>query len=81
MPRSARSAALFDMHKRPSSRKRVSAVHVLNRLGDLVARRELATLLAQPGLERGDQRPAALVAYALALLRSLAIDLALDLAN
>src|SRR5207244_3431607 len=51
---------------------------VLDGLGDLVARGELAALLAQPDLQRGDQRPAALVAHALALVRRRAVDLALD---
>src|SRR5229473_1322973 len=51
---------------------------VLDRLGDLVARGQLAALLAQPTLQCDDQRPAALVAHALALVRRRAIDLALD---
>src|SRR5438128_3556466 len=51
---------------------------VLDRLGDLILRGELATLLAQPSLQCIDQWPAALVAHALALVRRRAVDLALD---
>src|SRR6266478_1908057 len=85
MPRRARSAALFDMHRRPSSRKRVSAVQRLRlywiALAISFCAESLRALLAQPGLQRGDQRPTALVAHPLALMRRCAVDLALDRAN
>ena len=44
------------------ARERDPAIEaVVDRLGDIVARGEVAALLAQPGLQRGDRRPAALV--------------------
>jgi hypothetical protein len=51
---------------------------ILDRLGDLVTRGELAAVLAQPGFECADQRPAAHGAHAPALLRQCRVDLALD---
>src|ERR1700680_4739536 len=82
MPRSARSAALLDMHKRPSSRKRMrsgpAGEGVGDRFGGLAAGRELGALLTQPGLQRDDERPALLIANALSLGRRLAFDVALD---
>ena len=47
-------------------------------LADLALAGELGALLAQPGLQRDDERPAALVAHGGALLRRQAVDLALD---
>ena len=73
MPRKARSAAVEEAAERGPA---VGAV--LDRLGDLVARGELAALLAQPDLQCGDQRPAALVAHAFAFVRRRAVDLAFD---
>jgi hypothetical protein len=50
----------------------------LDRLRDLVIGRELCPLLAQPGFQLGDERPAALLANADALGRRDAVDLPLD---
>src|SRR5204862_3556861 len=52
MPRTPRSAALFDRQMRPSSRKRVNALQRLSMFGDIVAARELGALRAHPGFYR-----------------------------
>src|SRR5262249_61407865 len=49
-----------------------------NGLADLALAGELGALLAQPSLQRYDERPTALVAHAQALLRRHSRDLALD---
>ena len=68
MPRSARSAALLSRQIRPSSRKRVKAVpafeHVIHRLGEVVAARQLGALFTHPALEIGDQRRTRVLAQA-----------------
>src|SRR3954447_17324138 len=83
MPRTPRSAALFDRQMRPSSRKRVNALqtleHVVHGLGDVVATREFGALLAHPGLQIGDQRCAELLSDRLAPFGALSIDRPLDL--
>ena len=80
--RSWRSAALFDMQRRPSSRKRVKASQrlraVVDRFGRVAVFGEPGTLFAQPSLQFDDQWPATLLAQAHALLWHEAVDLALD---
>src|SRR5882724_10023546 len=49
-----------------------------DRLGDLTVARELGVLFAQPRSQRFDPRSAALLAHAPALVRRLAVDVALD---
>src|SRR5262245_17316644 len=51
---------------------------VVDRLGGIALARELAAPLAQPRMQRLDERPAALGADEDALLRHQAVDLALD---
>ena len=63
MPRTPRSAALFDRQVRPSSRKRV----------------KLGALLSHPGLQSGDQRCAELLSNGPAPCGALSVDRPLDL--
>ena len=51
---------------------------VVDRLAGLAVLGDPGALLAQPGLQRDDERSAALVAHARTLLRRQAVDLALD---
>jgi len=52
--------------------------HVVHRLGDIVAARELGALLTHPGFQIGDQRRAQLLADGPAPFGALAIDASLD---
>lgn len=73
MPRSPRSAALFDKQTRPSSSQACEGwpalQHIVHGLGNVAAARELGPLRAHPGFELSNERRGELLSNGLALLR------------
>jgi len=78
-PRGARSAAQADaaVVEKPGE-GRPAFEHIVHRLGEIVAARQLGSLLTQPALQISDQRRAQLLPNRAALLGALAVDCTLD---
>ena len=82
MPRSARSAALFDKQTpavvQEAGESRPALQQVIDGVRRLRLRRQPRALGAQPGFEVFDQRAGSLIADGAALARRAAVDLAFD---